>query len=113
METLKELRTSRKLLQKDVAASIGVDRTTYVKYESGASEPPVAMLVRLADIFGVTVDQLVGHEAKHQTDNSDITQHEKSLLAAYWRASDEVKDIVCHALRVDPEQGEKRNNAAG
>ena len=36
---LKELRESRGLSQEQLAKIIGVDRTTIVKYETGASRP--------------------------------------------------------------------------
>ena len=38
MHALRRLREARGLFQKDVASAIGVDRTTYVKYERGDSE---------------------------------------------------------------------------
>lgn len=62
MERLKELRLKKKLLQKDVADYLGVNRTTYVKYETGASQPDNDTLSRLADFFGVSVDYLLGRE---------------------------------------------------
>lgn len=39
MTVLKELRISMKKTQKEVADFLGVDRTTYVKYENGNTEP--------------------------------------------------------------------------
>lgn len=63
MEMLKQLRQSRKMTQQDVAQFLGVDRSTYVKYERGTSDPPTATLVRLADYFNVSVDFLLGHAA--------------------------------------------------
>ena len=60
MHTLKSLREARGLYQKEVAAAIGVDRTTYVKYERGDSRPGVQVLDRLARFFGVSTDQLLG-----------------------------------------------------
>lgn len=62
MERLKELRLKKKLLQKDIADYLGVNRTTYVKYETGASQPDNDTLSRLADFFGVSVDYLLGRE---------------------------------------------------
>ena len=61
MHSLKELRESRGLYQKDVAAAIGVDRTTYVKYERGTSEPNFQILCKLASFFNVSIDSLVGY----------------------------------------------------
>ena len=64
MERLKQLRTEKGLYQKDIATYLGVDRTTYVKYENGSSEPSNEILSKLADYFGVTTDYLLGREEK-------------------------------------------------
>lgn len=60
MERLKELRNAAGLTQKQMAAVLNIDRTTYVKYESGASEPTFATLTTLAEYFNVTTDYLLG-----------------------------------------------------
>lgn len=59
---LKELRTQRHMLQKDVAQKLGIDRTTYAKYESGASEPNHETLLKLSELFDVSADYLLGRE---------------------------------------------------
>ena len=69
MEQLKILRLSHKLTQQEVANILGVDRTTYVKYETGKSEPTFETLVRLADYFGVSTDYLLG-----RTDNPNTEE---------------------------------------
>lgn len=60
MLTLKMLRNKAKQTQADVAKSIGVDRTTYAKYESGASEPSIEMLQRMAKHYNVSVGYIMG-----------------------------------------------------
>lgn len=60
MEHLKQLRLQKNLLQKDVAQFLDVNRTTYVKYENGISEPDNVTISKLADFFGVTTDYLLG-----------------------------------------------------
>lgn len=62
MHILKRLREARGLLQKDVAAYLGVDRTTYVKYERGDSEPNFQILDKLASFFDVSVDYLLNRD---------------------------------------------------
>lgn len=62
MHVLKRLREAKGLFQKDVASAIGVDRTTYVKYERGDSEPSFQILEKLADYFNVSVDYLLGRD---------------------------------------------------
>jgi len=61
MERLKQLREEKNLYQKDVASYLGVDRTTYVKYETGSSEPNVDMLNKLAKFFNTSVDYILGN----------------------------------------------------
>ena len=57
---LKELRLKKGVLQSDVAAYIGVNSSTYAYYERGTHKPTPEMLCKLADFFGVTVDELLG-----------------------------------------------------
>lgn len=60
MRNLKSLRSQRQETQASVAQILGIDRTTYAKYESGASEPSFEMLHRLAQHFNVSVSFLMG-----------------------------------------------------
>lgn len=60
-EILKSLRKQHGLSQQEVADKLGIDRTTYVKYESGSSKP-VRKLSELAALFGVTTDYLLGND---------------------------------------------------
>lgn len=56
---LRDLRLEKGLLQKDIAKLLGVDRTTYAKYETEASEPNRDTLIKLAKIFEVSTDYLL------------------------------------------------------
>lgn len=56
---LKVLRQQRKWIQKEVAAQLGIKHTHYCKYEAGVYAPPIEKAVKLADIFGVTLDYLI------------------------------------------------------
>lgn len=60
MRNLKGLRSQRKETQAEVARILGIDRTTYAKYESGTSEPSFEMLQKLARHFSVSVSFLMG-----------------------------------------------------
>ena len=61
MLRLKELRLRDKKTQKELAAFLGVDRTTYTKYETGVSEPNLETLNRLSSYFGVSIEYLLGN----------------------------------------------------
>ena len=60
MERLKILRKREGMTQAEVALKLGVDRSTYAKYESGQSEPNFEMLQKLASLYGASVDFLIG-----------------------------------------------------
>ena len=95
---LKQLRTSKKLLQKDVAALLGIDRTTYAKYESGASEPNYETLLKLAEIFGVSTDYILGRDEKKpaaETDNG----REKEFVQLFEKLTPEQQDMVLAQLK--------------
>lgn len=57
---LKNIRKSRHLSQQDVANAIGIPVRTFCGYERKEREPTLEMLGKLADFFGVTVDELLG-----------------------------------------------------
>ncbi|MGM9523115.1 MAG: helix-turn-helix domain-containing protein [Faecousia sp.] len=57
---IRDLREDRDLTQKQIAAYLQVHQTTYSDYERGQVNPPVAVLHKLADFYGVSVDYLLG-----------------------------------------------------
>lgn len=59
-ERIIQLKADRDLLQKDIAAAIGLSLRAYQYYEKGQKEPTLSVLVRLADFFEVSLDYLVG-----------------------------------------------------
>lgn len=62
---LRDLRIGRGLSQKQVAALIGVDSSTISTYESATRLPSYPALIRLAKVYGVSVDYLLGIEESY------------------------------------------------
>lgn len=60
-ERLKTERKSRKFTQQFIASEIGVSLRAYQQYEQGLYEPNIEKLIKLADLFGITVDFLICH----------------------------------------------------
>lgn len=67
-ENLVELRKYHDFSQEELADRIGVSRQTLSKYETGESLPDIEKCRLLAEIFGVTVDDLISYE-KDEQDN--------------------------------------------
>ena len=61
-ENLTELRKLSNYSQEDLAERIGVSRQTLSKYETGESLPDIEKCRLLADVFSVTVDDLISYE---------------------------------------------------
>lgn len=57
LEQLRQARGERSL--KDVAEQIGVTRQQIWNYENGVSEPPVSILIKLADYYGLQIQDLI------------------------------------------------------
>ena len=59
--SLKDLRTKKKLTQKQVAEKIGMDRTDYTRLENGKRGIEAKKAKELANVFGVKLDELIKH----------------------------------------------------
>jgi Predicted transcriptional regulators len=60
MNNLKLLRKRKGMLQDDVAKYLGLTRPAYSHYETGKRVPDGEMLEKLADLYEVTIDELMG-----------------------------------------------------
>lgn len=57
------LRTAREMSQLELAEALGVSRQSISKWETDASTPELEKLIKLSQLFGVTLDELVRSEA--------------------------------------------------
>lgn len=60
MKILKELRKQKAKTQSQMGALLGITQQAYATYENGVANPPVDILNKLAEFFGVTTDYLLG-----------------------------------------------------
>ena len=58
-KNLKNLRKQKGLSQIDFSADIGLSRSTVANWETGERQPDIEMIIRLAEYFGVTLDELI------------------------------------------------------
>ena len=59
-ERILEIKREKNLLQKDIAAAIGITVRIYQRYEKGEAQPTLPVLIALADYFNVSLDYLCG-----------------------------------------------------
>ena len=57
---LKDLREDKDMMQKEVAALLGIDQRVYSTYETGKREIPGRFVILLADFYNTTTDYIYG-----------------------------------------------------
>lgn len=77
---LKELRKQHHLTQKQLATLIGVQNAIISFYEVGERNPSPEIIVKLASVFHVTTDYLMGVERKETVDVSGLSENDKALI---------------------------------
>ena len=59
-QSLKELRLSKNLSQKDLGEQIGTTYSAISYWENGVNEPKICHIIALCSFFDVTADYLLG-----------------------------------------------------
>lgn len=68
---IKQLRAENNMTQKQLAEKLFITDKAVSKWERGLSMPDISLLGSLADIFGVTVSELLNGEREHSPDDDD------------------------------------------
>lgn len=82
---LREIRKSKNMTQQEVAEKLNCDVTTYARYEIGDRNPPLEILIRLSELFDVSLDFLVGRQGYYET---NLTRKERAILSAFKDADE-------------------------
>jgi len=64
---LKDLREDQEKNQSEIARLLNTTQQQYSKYEQGVQEIPVHHLIKLADLYCVSLDYLVGRTNRRYT----------------------------------------------
>jgi transcriptional regulator with XRE-family HTH domain len=116
---LRILRKERKLTQEFISKLINVDRSNVANYENGRILPPLNSLIKIADYFGISLDQLIfGRDNKREQsadkelmaentalmdaqlkflEKIDALEKENKLLKQYNKALKEYNDFLENA----------------
>lgn len=57
---IRDLREDNDKNQTEIAEYLGIKQQQYQRYESGQTEIPLHFLIRLADLYNVTLDYITG-----------------------------------------------------
>ena len=92
---IKDIRTRKNLTQADVANALGVSSVVYSRYETGSRQPSIEVLIKMADIFGVTVDYLLGRQ---DIEDSTLSSFELQLISASRNADERARQDALNVL---------------
>jgi transcriptional regulator with XRE-family HTH domain len=84
---LKKLREEKELSQAEVAKRAGMSRPSYVAVEKGTKELTLAEAAAIANLFGITVDEL------SRTQIPNVLKY-KQMLLAFLREAKESKKVL-------------------
>lgn len=117
---LEALRTARGVSVREVARSVGATYSTCPRWFDGRSVPRLDEAMRLADYFGISLDELVGRS----TTRLGLTEAEVAILAAakglplataIERLTARGPTVIPPKIVVRPDQtpGRRRGNGSG
>lgn len=102
---LKEIRIASGKTQNEVASYLNIGRASYTNIENGKRSPDVQTLILLADYFSVSIDNIVGREAKdtnpiQNTASIALSNHELQLVSAYRTLSSQGQEYIRQQMNI-------------
>ena len=79
-EKIRRLRTAPGITQVELAHRLGVPKQSVSNWESNNIQPSIELLEKIADLFGVTTDYLLGREDLQVLDVSGLTAQQVAHL---------------------------------
>ena len=64
LNRMKELREAKGLSKSAVAEAVGITASTILKYEAGTTQPSVYAAWKLAKLYGVTIEEMMGYDGR-------------------------------------------------
>ncbi len=108
-DNLKLYRRACGFNQEDVAKVLGIDRSAYSYYESGKTEPNVKNLIKIANMFKIDVDTLVGNEERSKvvrvaTKAAEYNEGQFSELEKMGKCSAEERALIAWFRQFDDKE---------
>lgn len=96
---IRALRKDNGLTMKQLGKKIGLAESTISQYETGKRNPDNETLLKLGEIFGVTVGYILGSEEKEIAPGEQaLTEGEKTLLELFRKIPSEQQEMVLQMI---------------
>lgn len=92
-DRLVELRKQNKLSQEALAEKLGLSRQSISKWERAEASPDTDNLIALAELYGITLDQLLGNDEVKEEPQPQPKQAKKSLSAKQIKGKNNLKKV--------------------
>lgn len=115
MNSFKACREKADMTQKEVALDLGVSIQAVSYWETGERMPSYDYLFRLADLYAVSLDVLLGRSGSQEdivmcNDIHDMfSTHEIAIIRSYRAQPQSVKNAICDILHIDHQAMQKVN----
>ena len=85
MLKIKEIRKEKGLKQNELAKMVNVSVQTISGYETGYANPPIEILIKIADVLETTTDYLLGRESDIGivNANANLAPMEENILTLF------------------------------
>lgn len=80
-KNLRKLRASTRMTQKEFSARIGLPKSTYALYETGAREPNMETVRNIVETFGISMDYLFGSISKYEIEPGIVDEERERMYA--------------------------------
>lgn len=67
LNKIRDMREDNELTQKEISKKLYISKKTYERYENGERIPPIDFMIRLADLYNVSIDYLCGRTTRKET----------------------------------------------
>ncbi len=91
------------LSQKQLGKKINLSSTSIYKYENGKAEPSIEVLIKLADLFGISVDTLIEHKGEF-IDKRKLEDNTKHLIDLVLKLDKDLTDKVIGYIEAKTEK---------
>ena len=89
---IQEIRKSKGIKQKELAAKLGIAANTLSQYETGNREPDLETIKRIALVLEVTVDELLDAKTKAPTQEGEREIGFDDFTYAFYEESKDLPD---------------------
>ena len=100
-ERIKDLRNKYKLTQTELAEKVGVTKSTIAAYENDSRQPSYEVLIKMADVFKVSIDALLLKRSGSIIDVSGLNPAQIEIienLINYFRKSELIDALYADDL---------------